>query len=1123
MKKEKMTESKGKSKWRPHVVLEWDEGLKKVVAKRTLVGLSGRNYSLCKQTAFQHQVRSGVADVLDAPQELFALKDLADVLSFQTWNTVLSDSERDYLGTFLPKDCDMDHVVRSLLGGENINFGNPLSSWGTSVCNGAMHPDIIIERDAELRRNRRAYYHRLRSYHGNMVVNLQELKEIWRTSKSPEKELPVKFQKWMKSRSSENTSTISDKKLPHQRDEIRLGKRAEKGNLSPNGILVSYTTRDDGVGKDYDLYLRQTSKRRRSGLSSEVSERENTSNENAGNEWSNTLLSTANISEDVSFDCMRALKVSRKTFAEIMEKNNSGEELHIDSVKSVLGTMSVDLEQGLLFKDGANSQLTDQWGIIVHKDLPLAHKTWREWKLQSLKFAKSIAEQCILQLPQVLQFPFEQVINAPFDVNVAMESQPSNLDVEETVLFSDGQTSSVGRSTSFESNLSESMKLASKKHQVISEEALEINTLQHEIAPSACLGGGSLPETDSRTSSGDQGQKLLQHSLQNLKEVLVDNTSCELALMPPYGDVRLMEATMEGDSVSNSEGQLVTQSNSEPGNFGSEDVVASEDEEVSAIHQDDEVSAIHQIWSTESPDTRVLSSGQGAASSVNESDTFISVKCPSYWETSINPAKSLDATGLIRGGVAREEAEQCDILHVEHECAMENSQLFEPQQMLPPAPCKEHPLIGSPISSSVNYVDDNGVQGTHVFYQGSDLVTAGNKASDDYDYQTEQNVMAQFFPTAVTTEKSDTSWKFPGSSSQVPSEVTSSSHFLQMEHHFNGLDRTQPFTPRLDDPEEASLRLELDINHSSLSTPNNLDEAKGMQSFSNGYELGHRRKEQVHQGDFCNSVKPELQLLTGHDSIKQKSLPHWAHSSQIRETNQHSSYQLAPNIPSYHDRRTQHVVDLQQEQMQQRVSQPCSALHLNSAISNSWSPQAARSNTSENAVPFSQMGRFAPSWDNGNNFMQSRWASAEERSCQPILRPPQRVDNRSTHSFDHFTRAPSLVGYGSNRHENGMGAFTSNIGPISPQGEWATPQSLPPTDVNSYNQNSSPYSSPGYGWMSMPSTRSQSSTFTHHNPTDPSCHSGSQSSGLQPSWVHAGGIKNGQLHSWVQNVHRHPP
>ncbi|KAJ7266490.1 hypothetical protein O6H91_Y402700 [Diphasiastrum complanatum] len=59
--------------------------------------------------------------------------------------------------------------------------------------------------------------------------------------------------------------------------------------------------------------------------------------------------------------------------------------------------------------------------------------------------------------------------------------------------------------------------------------------------------------------------------------------------------------------------------------------------------------------------------------------------------------------------------------------------------------------------------------------------------------------------------------------------------------------------------------------------------------------------------------------------------------------------------------------------------------------------------------------------------------------------------------------------------------------------------------------------------MSMPSTRSQSSTFTHHNPTDPSCHSGSQSSGLQPSWVHAGGIKNGQLHSWVQNVHRHPP
>lgn len=48
---------------------------------------------------------------------------------FQTWETELSFSENLFLQQFLPKGTDADIVVKSLLTGENLHFGNSFTTW----------------------------------------------------------------------------------------------------------------------------------------------------------------------------------------------------------------------------------------------------------------------------------------------------------------------------------------------------------------------------------------------------------------------------------------------------------------------------------------------------------------------------------------------------------------------------------------------------------------------------------------------------------------------------------------------------------------------------------------------------------------------------------------------------------------------------------------------------------------------------------------------------------------------------------------------------------------------------------------------------------------------------------
>uniref|UniRef100_A0A1D1XSV3 Nuclear factor related to kappa-B-binding protein n=1 Tax=Anthurium amnicola TaxID=1678845 RepID=A0A1D1XSV3_9ARAE len=177
----------------PHVSLEWDHSKNKVVAKREQVGIAWRDISPFLDPV--PQFRMALADVFSLPRETFGLENLADVLSYEVWESYLSERERKLLIQFLPRGVDVDNVVQSLLAGENFHFGNPFIKWGVSLLAHNLHPDAVIHREQQLRATRDAYFWELEKYHSEIIENLSELKERWTSCKNPEKEIAEKIQR----------------------------------------------------------------------------------------------------------------------------------------------------------------------------------------------------------------------------------------------------------------------------------------------------------------------------------------------------------------------------------------------------------------------------------------------------------------------------------------------------------------------------------------------------------------------------------------------------------------------------------------------------------------------------------------------------------------------------------------------------------------------------------------------------------------------------------------------------------------------------------------------------------------------------------------------------------------
>ncbi|KAG6514384.1 uncharacterized protein LOC121970118 [Zingiber officinale] len=115
------------------------------------------------------------------PYELYDLPDLKGVLSLETWNHQLNEDERFFLATFLP---DMDQetfwlTVKELLTGDEMLFGSPLHKFYTGMKGGLYSPQVTYSRECLVFLQKNEYYHRVRSYHENMLQAFSEMKKLW--------------------------------------------------------------------------------------------------------------------------------------------------------------------------------------------------------------------------------------------------------------------------------------------------------------------------------------------------------------------------------------------------------------------------------------------------------------------------------------------------------------------------------------------------------------------------------------------------------------------------------------------------------------------------------------------------------------------------------------------------------------------------------------------------------------------------------------------------------------------------------------------------------------------------------------------------------------------------------
>ncbi|XP_019636721.1 PREDICTED: nuclear factor related to kappa-B-binding protein-like [Branchiostoma belcheri] len=89
--------------------------------------------------------RLGKEDVL-VPRDLIEKPEVfQDVLSLETWNSVLSAEQRQHLSKFLPTFPENsaqhnEETLRSLFSGENFKFGNPLQSFQKQLKGGYLFP-----------------------------------------------------------------------------------------------------------------------------------------------------------------------------------------------------------------------------------------------------------------------------------------------------------------------------------------------------------------------------------------------------------------------------------------------------------------------------------------------------------------------------------------------------------------------------------------------------------------------------------------------------------------------------------------------------------------------------------------------------------------------------------------------------------------------------------------------------------------------------------------------------------------------------------------------------------------------------------------------------------------------
>ncbi|XWS30577.1 hypothetical protein CRYUN_Cryun24cG0130900 [Craigia yunnanensis] len=410
------------------ISLEWDGNQNKVVAKREQIGLSRRHLrSFTDSTLHHHRV---LADVLTVPYEIFDLENLTEVLSYEVWQTQLSEKERNLLMQFLPTGSDKEQVLQALLAGNNFHFGNSFLKWGTSLCSGHLHPDTVIQEELRLKAEKKAYYSVLQDYHNDIIEYLQKLREKWESCKDPEQEIVLKL--WRSRRAdekrvfshsnesrfgnieqdvtvtSEFCSWVADEKAfssDNQNSSVVKGgelqrRMHEKGFIKDKGRMLL-------TAPDYALTVEARSRK-------------------------GDKIQKHNIQQCDGAKYMSYFKISKKQHELIKNMKESGRSIQSRSLNHVLGDIdSLHVQPYEVFMEEEQRKLREHWFRLVKEDLPASYANWREIQLQKWKITKSLEQDMKEKLNLLLEDEEDEDSGKLQDEEDNVGTNLAVLDVEE--------------------------------------------------------------------------------------------------------------------------------------------------------------------------------------------------------------------------------------------------------------------------------------------------------------------------------------------------------------------------------------------------------------------------------------------------------------------------------------------------------------------------------------------------------------------------------------------------------------------------------------------------------------------------------------------------------------------
>uniref|UniRef100_A0A3P9Q3K1 Nuclear factor related to kappaB binding protein n=1 Tax=Poecilia reticulata TaxID=8081 RepID=A0A3P9Q3K1_POERE len=115
---------------------------------------------------------------VDLPEDLLEDPDIFfSVLSENTWDEVLTDSQRQHLQQFLPQfpvnnTEEQDRTIRELFSNTNFNFGNPLHLAQRLFRDGYFNPEVVKYRQLCAKSQRKRQLHSLQQYYHRLLKQI---------------------------------------------------------------------------------------------------------------------------------------------------------------------------------------------------------------------------------------------------------------------------------------------------------------------------------------------------------------------------------------------------------------------------------------------------------------------------------------------------------------------------------------------------------------------------------------------------------------------------------------------------------------------------------------------------------------------------------------------------------------------------------------------------------------------------------------------------------------------------------------------------------------------------------------------------------------------------------------